>query len=404
MKITFLSHTAMGGDFVVGSHHLAASLAARGHEVLHVSAPVTPAHVLGLADDFVRTRLARWWRGGETLRQVRDVVPFSPLPWAMARAHPALMHAHSRAMLAAPLRGVGSLRLAQADQLIVDEPRFVGAALSRSSQATLTYRATDLYAAMRGDARIAEAERELCRHAAAVVATSENIAAHLRALSGRHVEVISNGVDFAHFSAPCRPGPASEVGRAKRAVYVGAFDARFCVSSLRVAALAYPSRDFVLAGPGAARVAAELGLRNVEAVGAVPYEALPALLQSCAVGMLPFSASAANAGRSPMKLFEYAAAGLTVAASHAFHPGSVSLPTLCRASDPDDFARAVGAAFDMASDATRIVKAREIARAQDWNAKATELLRVVQQARAETARPPSMPEAAPLLPARSSWN
>ena len=42
MKIAFLSHTAMGGDFVVGSHHLATALAARGHDVLHMSAPVTP--------------------------------------------------------------------------------------------------------------------------------------------------------------------------------------------------------------------------------------------------------------------------------------------------------------------------------------------------------------------------
>ena len=36
----------MGGNFVVGSHHLATAFAARGHEVLHVSAPVTPAHLL----------------------------------------------------------------------------------------------------------------------------------------------------------------------------------------------------------------------------------------------------------------------------------------------------------------------------------------------------------------------
>ena len=98
MKIAFLSHTAMGGNFVVGSHHLAAALAAHGHEVQHVSAPVTPAHMFALGDGFVRARLARWWRGGETLAGVRDVVPFSPLPWPLARLRPALMRAHSRAM------------------------------------------------------------------------------------------------------------------------------------------------------------------------------------------------------------------------------------------------------------------------------------------------------------------
>ena len=404
MKIAFLSHTAMGGSFVVGSHHLATSLAARGHEVQHVSAPVTPAHVFNLGDEFVRARLGRWWRGGETLAGVRDVVPFSPLPWPLARLHPALMRAHSRAILAAPLRGTGSLRLAQADHLIVDEPRFLGIALSRHSQATLTYRATDLYAAMRGDPRIADAERALCRHAAAIVATSENIAVHLRALSGRQVQVIANGVDFAHFSRLPGPGTADEAARASRAVYVGAFDARFCRAALRNAALAHPARSFLLAGPGAARVTGELGLRNVLALGAVPYETLPALLQSCAVGLLPFSPADANAGRSPMKLFEYAAAGLTVAATHAFRPGGVSLPTLCRATSPDDFAQAVGAAFEQAADAARIATARDIARAQDWHAKAAELLQLVQQARAESPLPRPGAVDMRLLPVRNSWN
>ena len=94
---------------------------------------------------------ARFLRGGETHHGVRDVVPLALMPWALARKSQALMYAHSRWMLAAPLRGVRSLQLAQADRLIVDEPRMLGAALTQPLRATLAYRATDLYAAMRGD-------------------------------------------------------------------------------------------------------------------------------------------------------------------------------------------------------------------------------------------------------------
>jgi teichuronic acid biosynthesis glycosyltransferase TuaH len=407
MSITFLSHTAMGGDFVVGSHHLATALASRGHEVRHVSAPVTPVHLLNLGDRFVRARMRRWWRGGEQLGGVHDVVPASPLPWALARLHPALMRAHSRCMLARPGRGIGSLRVGESRHLIVDEPRFLGLALAARRDATLTYRATDLYAAMRGDPRIADAERELCRHAAVVIATSENIAAHLRALSGRPVHVIANGVDFAHFSTAQGTSdlPSMRQGeRANRAVYVGAFDTRFCSQSLRAAALAHPARTFLLAGPGGERVVSGLGLANVHALGSVSYRQLPALLHSCAVGLLPFSASAANAGRSPMKLFEYAAAGLAVAATCAFQPGRVSLPTLSLADSEAEFATAVGVAFERSADAARVTAAREIARAQDWNAKAAELLQLVQRGRAEAPLGDVPATDEPNLPVASPWS
>jgi len=410
MRIAFLSHTAMGGDFVVGSHHLATALAARGHDVLHVSAPVTPAHVLNLRDGFTRRRFARFLHGGETHHGVRDLVPLALLPWALARTRPALMYAHSRWMLAAPLRGVRSLQLAQADQLIVDEPRMLGAALARPSRATLAYRATDLYAAMRGDPRITDAERILCRRAEVIVATSEQIAAHLRDLSGRQVHVIGNGVDYTRFATPQTLAPAFGAlpgERHGRAIYVGAFDARFCAESLRAAAQALPARTFLLAGPGGKRIAAALSLPNIHATGAVSYGSLPGLLQACAVGLLPFSANDANAGRSPMKLFEYGAAGLAVAASCSFQPAG-AMPCLSIAATRTDFARAVGAAFELASDATQVARGREASRAEDWNAKAAQLTRLLTQARAENTLPQPDevrgPLDGPLLPVRNSWN
>ena len=410
MKIAFLSHTAMGGDFVVGSHHLATAFAARGHDVLHVSAPVTPAHVLGLRHAFTRRRFARFVRGGEIHHGVRDVVPLALLPWALARTRPALMNAHSRWMLAAPLRGMRSLQLPAADQLIVDEPRLFGAALARAGRATLAYRATDLYAAMRGDPRIADAERILCRRAQVIVATSEQIAAHLRELSGRHVHVIGNGVDYERFATPqSRPAdlPPLPGERGSRAIYVGAFDARFCAESIRAAALALPARTFLLAGPGGERVATALSLPNLHATGAVPYKSLPGLLQACAVGLLPFSANDANAGRSPMKLFEYAAAGLAVAATCSFRPGG-ALPNLSIAASRMDFARAVDAAFEQAGDATQVARGREISRSRDWNAKAAELMQLLQQARVESDLRAiddiRGPVDQPLLPVRNSWS
>lgn len=380
MKAAFLSHTAMGGDFVVGSHHLAKAFVARGHEVLHVSAPVTPAHLLRLGDAFVRRRFARWLRGGADISGVRDSVPFSLLPWAFARGGASLMTTHFATMLASPSSSMGSLRLHEADALIVDEPRLAGL-VARSPKA-LVYRATDLYARMRGDEKIVDLERELCRRANVLIGTSEVVASHLRALSGRTVHVIGNGVDYEHFAG----SPAGEVDeppdlpgeRATRAIYVGAFDGRFDADALHAAARALPRVHFLLAGPGSGRIAAGSSPSNVHALGAVDYRRLPALLRACAVGLLPFSHDSSNAGRSPMKLHEYAAAGLAIAATSALRPGASFPPTLCVATDEDAFAAAVAHAFSLAGDASLIQRARELARAEDWNAKAAELLRLLE--------------------------
>ena len=65
-RIVFASHTVMGATFVVGSHHLARQCALRGHHVLHLSTPLTPAHLARIGrDEAVRVRVrstALWQR------------------------------------------------------------------------------------------------------------------------------------------------------------------------------------------------------------------------------------------------------------------------------------------------------------------------------------------------------
>ena len=93
MNVVFLSHTAMGGAFVVGSHHLATAFAAAGHSVTHLSAPVSIPHfALAMGGGFTRTRVLRWLRGGEYFNGVQDVVPLSLIPWRAARHLPGLMN------------------------------------------------------------------------------------------------------------------------------------------------------------------------------------------------------------------------------------------------------------------------------------------------------------------------
>jgi len=84
------------------------------------------------------------------------------------------------------------------------------------------------------------------------------------------------------------------------------------------------------------------------------------------------------------------------------------MPSLSIAASPADFAHAVGAAFELASDATQVARGREVSRAEDWNAKAAQIMRLLQQAHAEnTLQDPNEirgPVDEPLLPVRNSWN
>lgn len=381
MRIVFLSHTAMGGAFVVGSHHLAKAFSRQGHEVTHVSAPVSLPHfALALRDEFVRTRIRRWFHGGEEIDGVEDVVPLTPLPWNIARRSRALMRGYSRVMLPAPLRSLASLRLDSADFLIIDEPRFAGLA-TQGCAAGIIYRATDLYSLMRGDPSIVDAERWLCEASSALVATSQPVARHLEQISGRPVSVMANGVDFDHFAGrsllaavgcPELPGRPED-----RAVYVGAFDNRFGRDAFSCAVGGLPDKCFVLVGPGSEQVAADFPRSRVLGLGAVKYASLPGILRQCAVGLLPLSTQASNSGRSPMKLYEYLAAGLCVAATSTAELARRGTPAVILAESPPGFSSAVRRAFELAGDDDLRARALQSARAESWESKALQLVEMM---------------------------
>jgi glycosyltransferase involved in cell wall biosynthesis len=101
-------------------------------------------------------------------------------------------------------------------------------------------------------------------------------------------------------------------------------------------AAARPDVEFVIIGSGTgvpALVAA--AMRNVHLLGPRPYALLPAYLQHARAGLLPLNDHPANAGRSPMKLYEYAAAGIPVLASRT-EDLARRAPAFVRFFDPHD--------------------------------------------------------------------
>jgi teichuronic acid biosynthesis glycosyltransferase TuaH len=236
---------------------------------------------------------------------------------------------------------------------------------------------------MRADPTVLDAERLVCARANVLIATSRPVAAHLSALSKRDAHVMTNGVHFEHFALPRMPAPRWNLPgrRTTRALYVGSFDARFGAAALRNAAEKLHETTFILAGPGSENVSGSLGLANVIGLGPVKYERLPGLMQQCSVGLLPLSKHTANPGRSPMKLYEYAAAGLPIAATSTDEIRQHTLPTLHLAADDQTFAEAVSGAFACSLDPSRVNAGRECARDESWISKARRLAELAVQAR-----------------------
>jgi teichuronic acid biosynthesis glycosyltransferase TuaH len=130
-------------------------------------------------------------------------------------------------------------------------------------------------------------------------------------------------------------------------VYAGALDSRIDVDWLKTLADAQPSSSIVLIGPLTEpdHLAPLRAVPNVHFRDPVARGPLTALIRHADAGLLPHRVTRLTSAMSPLKLLEYLAAGLPVAATDLRpvralgHPGVVLVP------DGGDFAAAVRSAL-----------------------------------------------------------
>lgn len=312
MKIVFASHTFLGGPFKVGSHQLARALVNLGHTVLHISTPVTPLHLL-------RGEIARQ-RCRESEKEIYNVSP-KLYEWIPRLWFPAGRLFYRNSDLSLLLQAPKLTKLLKqsewdtADIVFIDQPKLAGLAALITSPRWV-YRPTDLYAEMGDGALAHRLERRILGMVDGVVATSKVVLDDVLTRAPRSVSgtVMENGVDLEHFSAPqLEPSDICNIPR-PRAIYVGALDQRFDWAGLVDAAAEGVDVQFVLIGPADGIAAARALPANVHVLGARGYEKIPAYIQASDVAIMPLSADPANRGRSPMKFYEYLAAGKMVVA------------------------------------------------------------------------------------------
>ena len=213
-----------------------------------------------------------------------------------------------------------------------------------------------------------------------IICVSEGVRTSLEERVGALPEahVVTNGCDYT-FCAE-RPDTNSAVDELPRpkALYQGNISAKLDYELMRYACLALPQVTFIFAGETSdCRAWQQLKqLPNVRYLGRLPAEALPGLMRSCDVGLIPFVQEdwIVKPG-FPLKAFEYLALGLPVVST----PLDNLRPWdhLIRfASEPQQFVEAIRDA--LADNSPAVVERRQTAaRAQDYEEKFAQVQNLV---------------------------
>src|SRR5581483_5321272 len=244
---------------------------------------------------------------------------------------------------------------------------------------SVVYHCVDEYAAFAGaGAEIARLEEELI-HKSDLVITCSTPLYQAKSRLHRNTVLVRHGVEHAHFARaldPSLPEPEELRGLPRPIFGFHGLIAEWVdLEAMARVADAFPQGSVVLVGDinNADREALKnLNARsNVHLLGRKPYESLPAFCRQFAVALLPFRRNELTVNANPLKLREYLAAGLPVAATDLPECVALAEHGVFLAHGPDDFAEAVKAALAAGAGPSR---ARSDAmQRESWDAKVEEI-------------------------------
>lgn len=230
--------------------------------------------------------------------------------------------------------------------------------------------------------RMARSQEQIARGADAVVCVSQHLVDRWSD-RGFHPVLIPNGSDTRRLADARQVPRPEEVRLADPLVgYCGQLSGRVDLDLL--AAVADAGHSLLLVGGARpdldrSRLDRLLEHRGVQWLGERPYDEVPALLASMAVGLLPYRDSAFNRASFPLKLLEYLGAGAAPVATDLPAVRWLDTDLIRVASDRDGFVDAVGAALERADDEGERRRRLTFAAAHDWSRRADAYIDVLDQ-------------------------
>lgn len=214
----------------------------------------------------------------------------------------------------------------------------------------------------------------LLRKAAVVCATATHLLEEARAVRD-DVLLCPNAVDFDHFhlehEPPAPPDLAARCDGARPIIgYCGALAPWFDFRLLFEAARRRPDYDFILIGPDyedAWRQHAPSAPPNIHWLGEKRFDDLPEYYAGFGVATIPFRVNEITRATSPIKLFEYMAAGKPIVTTPL--PECERQPQVLIGDTPELFAARLDEALALSRDRAFCAALVATARDNDWSAR-----------------------------------
>ncbi len=256
----------------------------------------------------------------------------------------------------------------------------LGEMIGHLDERLVIYHAVDEYSAYAFGSQDADKRAQVIKEIEAeVVAKSDLVFVTSPALyeSKRYlhtsITLVENGVDYDLFAnpSPSNAYPVDLLDIPHPLIgYVGVINEKLNLQLISDIARQQPQWHFVLVGPVALRNEGEQlealqTLANVHLVGRKPVDRLPHYLHTFDVCLIPYKRNEWTRNISPLKLYEYLAAGVPIV-STGIPATQEFADTVWIACDPDTFAQAISAALD-ADTPERRRKQQALAKNHTWD-------------------------------------
>jgi glycosyltransferase involved in cell wall biosynthesis len=334
MKVLMAESSNFRGPTHVGSHAYADAFAGDGKDVLWIGTPLHLKNLLmktqNVGEDTALRRLS-WRRGGEVVgERITVYYPFTILPVVdrpLLRSAFALRN--TLRLTIPPLkRTLARLGYLQPDVLWLSQSRFSNPLRSIVRAKYTAYRMSDDWSYFENVPKsLIHSESEIIREADTVFVTSRRLEERVRAICS-DVVYLPNGVDGAFFEDRAEEPRVLGPYPRPRVIFAGTLAFWVDMKLVSKAALACPEASFLLAGPMRDDRFVKGLPKNVRYLGVRPYSEIPAILQHCDVGIIPFRKSPLTDAANPVKLFEYLASGLPVVSTSLEEIAGAGSPAL----------------------------------------------------------------------------
>lgn len=255
--------------------------------------------------------------------------------------------------------------------------------IRRLERRLTVYYCVDRWSAFEGfDAGTMESgERELCETADLVIASAEDLAERCARFSS-NVHYVPHGVDYEHFAEALQTGPLPADLAAipePRIGFFGLIHEWVDVELIGRLADVLPY-SFVVIGSAKTDMSALEGKPNVFVLGRRSYAELPAYSRGFHAAIVPFRMTELTHSVNPIKLREYAAAGLPVVSSPLPEVRKCADIAVC-ASSFDEWVDALREAVAEGGDAAARRAQSARVKQEDWAYRCADIARLMDEAR-----------------------